>query len=180
STKVEFDPAMPGSWACLDSNQGPRDYESPALTAVLQARRKSRIVARRPACKIHQSRPRCCPDNPEMATTPDLLRVARLMHRNLSGRHSLHALAAATGLPPFHLQREFTRLAGESPASFARRLRLLAAITELLRGDAPLRQVARRAGFGSTEVLIRNFRPLFGCTPEQYRRRARACQRDDR
>ena len=27
-------------WACLDSNQGPRDYESPALTAVLQARRK--------------------------------------------------------------------------------------------------------------------------------------------
>ena len=26
-------------WACLDSNQGPRDYESPALTAVLQARR---------------------------------------------------------------------------------------------------------------------------------------------
>jgi hypothetical protein len=24
-------------WACLDSNQGPRDYESPALTAVLQA-----------------------------------------------------------------------------------------------------------------------------------------------
>src|SRR5262249_46748249 len=29
-------------WACLDSNQGPRDYESPALTAVLQARREGR------------------------------------------------------------------------------------------------------------------------------------------
>src|ERR1700680_2472278 len=28
-------------WACLDSNQGPRDYESPALTAVLQARREA-------------------------------------------------------------------------------------------------------------------------------------------
>src|SRR5579872_2240591 len=27
------------NWACLDSNQGPRDYESPALTAVLQALR---------------------------------------------------------------------------------------------------------------------------------------------
>jgi hypothetical protein len=31
-------------WACLDSNQGPRDYESPALTAVLQARRRWRPV----------------------------------------------------------------------------------------------------------------------------------------
>ena len=27
-------------WARLDSNQGPRDYESPALTAELQARNK--------------------------------------------------------------------------------------------------------------------------------------------
>ena len=26
-----------GDWARLDSNQGPRDYESPALTAVLRA-----------------------------------------------------------------------------------------------------------------------------------------------
>src|ERR1700693_134332 len=38
------------SWARKDSNLRPRDYESPALTAVLQARRRaSAILTQRPA-----------------------------------------------------------------------------------------------------------------------------------
>ena len=42
-------------WARLDSNQGPRDYESPALTAELQARVVSQRGSRR--AKNVQSRP---------------------------------------------------------------------------------------------------------------------------
>src|SRR5580658_9420908 len=37
-TAPEATALLKNDWACLDSNQGPRDYESPALTAVLQAR----------------------------------------------------------------------------------------------------------------------------------------------
>ena len=35
-------PLQSEGWARLDSNQGPRDYESPALTAELQARETPR------------------------------------------------------------------------------------------------------------------------------------------
>lgn len=108
-----------------------------------------------------------------MATPLDLLRVAGRIHRDLSARHSLCSLGAASGLSPFQLQRAFTRLAGESPASYQRRLRLLTAATALLRTDATVHGIARRAGFRSTEVFIRNFQKQFGCTPGRYRRQMR-------
>jgi AraC-like DNA-binding protein/effector-binding domain-containing protein len=109
-----------------------------------------------------------------------MLKVARLIQRGPRARLPLPLLAASAGLSPFHLQREFRRLAGESPAGYTRRLRLLRAQTELLGGDAPLLRVARLAGFSSAEVLIRNFRRAHGCTPEQYRQRHRPLRRDAR
>jgi AraC family transcriptional regulator len=115
-----------------------------------------------------------------MATTPELLRIAQRIHRHLPGRHSLRELAAQVQLSPFDLQRAFTRLAGESPARYARQLRLLFVATELLGSDAPLRHIARRAGFASPEVLIRNFRLRFGQTPDQYRRLNAPAHRDAR
>lgn len=106
-----------------------------------------------------------------MATTADLLRVAQRIHRDLPASRSLRALAEQMRLSPFSLQRDFTRLAGESPSRYARRLRLLLVATELISTKAPLRHIARRIGFASPEVLIRNFRGSFGLTPDQYRRR---------
>jgi effector-binding domain-containing protein len=50
-------------------------------------------------------------------------------------------------------------------------MRLLFIATALLREETSLLQLARRAGFASAEVLIRNFRQGWGVTPQQYRRR---------
>lgn len=113
-----------------------------------------------------------------MPSNPELLRVARQIHQHLQRRQTLPSLAQGVGQSPFTLQRAFRRLTGESPATYARRLRLMQVVTELLGGKAPLRAIARRAGFAGTEVLIRNFRRGFGCTPEQYRRRHGVRQRD--
>jgi AraC-like DNA-binding protein/effector-binding domain-containing protein len=115
-----------------------------------------------------------------MSSVVEMLEVARLIQRDPRRQRPLRLLAADAGLSTFHLQREFKRLAGESPAGYTRRLRLLLARTELLRGDAPLLRIARLAGFSGAEVLIRNFRRLHGCTPEQYRQRHRPLRRDAR
>ncbi len=75
------------------------------------------------------------------------------------------------------MQREFARIAGESPLRYARRLRLTRALAGLLGSDAPIRRVALDSGFGSAEVLIRCFRSEFGCTPNEFRRRHGAARR---
>jgi AraC family transcriptional regulator len=115
-----------------------------------------------------------------MPTTIELLRIARRLHQERRRPQSLRALASEAGVSRFQLQRAFTALAGESPARYARRLRLLHAASQLLRGEDSLLQVARRSGFASVEVLIRNFRRDWGCTPAQYRRQLRGHPRDAR
>jgi AraC family transcriptional regulator len=116
--------------------------------------------------------------NPGMASMAQMLEIAHLIRRDLGTRRPLRSLAARARLSSFHLQREFTRLMGESPARYAQRLRLLLVQAELLGGNAPLRMIARQAGFASTEALIRSFRRLHGCSPLQYRRRHRPARRD--
>jgi AraC-like DNA-binding protein/effector-binding domain-containing protein len=115
-----------------------------------------------------------------MASMTEMLEIARLIRRDLTARRPLSLLAARAGFSAFHLQREFTRLMGESPARYTQRLRLLLVQAELLRGNAPLRLIARQAGFGSAEVLIRNFLKVHGCSPQQYRRRHQPARRDVR
>ncbi len=121
--------------------------------------------------KIRQSGSRHLGDTASMAELPQLLRAAGQLSQQLRGAPSLRRLAVVAGLSPSHLQREFKRLIGESPSHYLRRLRLLIAAARLLHDDAPLRRIADQTGFGSAEVLIRNFRTRFGCTPAQYRRR---------
>ncbi|MET0290990.1 MAG: AraC family transcriptional regulator [Steroidobacteraceae bacterium] len=111
-----------------------------------------------------------------MSSTALLLSVARRLHREPRAKHSLRSLALRAGLSPDHLQREFVRVAGESPLRYSRRVRLWLALTELLGNDADVRRVASDAGFGSAEALIRHFRAEFGCTPERFRRRHRSAR----
>jgi AraC-like DNA-binding protein/effector-binding domain-containing protein len=113
-----------------------------------------------------------------MPSTPELLRVARSIHQQLQVQQPLRVLAAQIRRSPWSLQRAFKSWSGESPTAYARRLRLVSVATALLGSDASLLSIARRTGYGSAEVLIRNFRRGFGCTPEQYRRRARTLRRD--
>jgi AraC family transcriptional regulator len=115
-----------------------------------------------------------------MASMAQMIEIASLIRRDLAARRPLRTLAAGAGLSVFQLQREFTRLMGESPARFTQRLRLLLVQAELLGGNAPLQVIARQAGFASTEVLIRNFRRMHGCSPHQYRRRHQPTKRDVR
>lgn len=58
---------LPCEWAWRDSNPRPSDYESPALTAELQARRSA----------FDHPRPR--------ASTPPIIRLGRSRHRETAG-----------------------------------------------------------------------------------------------
>lgn len=84
---------------------------------------------------------------------------------------SLGALAAKSGLSPFHLHRVFSTAVGETPKRLTMRLRLGRSAVLLLTSDHSVLDVALSCGFQSHEVFCRAFRRHFGMAPGAYRRR---------
>jgi AraC family transcriptional regulator len=102
-----------------------------------------------------------------------VLRILAQIETRLDAELSLAALAKQAHLSPFHFQRVFTALVGESPALFVRRLRLERAARRLRDHDEPVRAVASRAGYAETAPFTRAFRTQFGCSPLELRASAR-------
>lgn len=98
-----------------------------------------------------------------------VLRIVAQIETRLDAELSLAALAKQAHLSPFHFQRVFTDLVGESPALFVRRLRLERAARRLRDRDEPVRVVALHAGYSETAPFTRAFRTQFGCTPVELR-----------
>jgi transcriptional regulator GlxA family with amidase domain len=90
-----------------------------------------------------------------------------------AGDHDLHALARCAGLSPRHLGRLFRSRTGMTPGQYVEAVRTEAA-QALLEGDAhSVEEVARLAGFGSSETLRRVFQHRLGVAPTTYRARFR-------
>ena len=87
---------------------------------------------------------------------------------------SLAALAEQVGLSPFHLQRVFARMIGESPKRIASRIALERAAAALIATSDSILDIALDSGFDSHEGFTRAFRRHFDTTPAKYRERGLA------
>jgi AraC-like DNA-binding protein len=87
---------------------------------------------------------------------------------------SLRELGALVDWSPWHLVRAFQRHTGVSPYRYHLRLRLRAAMCEMMRGRAELTAIALRAGFSSHSHFTQAFRREFGAPPSAMMRSLRA------
>ncbi len=88
---------------------------------------------------------------------------------------SVRQLAAAAGVHPSHLAREFRRHYACTVGEAVRRLRVEHACAALDRGGRPsLAQLALECGFSDQSQFCRNFRAVAGLSPGAYARRAAA------
>ncbi|MEM7157296.1 MAG: AraC family transcriptional regulator [Myxococcota bacterium] len=105
-----------------------------------------------------------------MATTLDeLLPVLAQLSRSRDERHSLASLARQSGRSASTFQRAFSRLVGESPKQYTKRLRLEYAAVLLLTTDDTVLDIAIRVGFESHEGLTRAFVGQFDRPPTEFR-----------
>lgn len=97
-------------------------------------------------------------------------RCVRALENSQDQRITLAALARTACLSKYHFGRVFAELAGETPVSMARRLRLENA-HRLLRTKHPLSvaNAADRAGFASQQAFARRFKRQFGLSPSMTR-----------
>lgn len=104
---------------------------------------------------------------------PSVRRVMDHVAGDPAGCHTLGSLAAVGGVSARHLGRLFRDELGLTPGQYVESVRLEAARRLLDDGTGTVDEVARRAGFGSSESLRRVFQHTLGVSPTAYRTRFR-------
>ena len=100
-----------------------------------------------------------------------IARVLAHVHAHVDEPLRLEALSAIAGISAFHLQREFRRVIGHSPARRAQLLRLKRASMRLVFQPArPITDVAFEAGYQNAESFSRAFQKQVGQSPSEFRR----------
>lgn len=81
----------------------------------------------------------------------------------------LHRLADLACLSPYHFHRVYRAMMGETVNATVQRIRMHRAAVALAGSQAPLRDVAQRAGYESDAAFNRAFGAVFGIPPGRYR-----------
>jgi AraC family transcriptional regulator len=85
----------------------------------------------------------------------------------------LRSLAREAALSPFHFNRVFRGMLGETPLELHRRLRMERAAHLLLATDASVTTVAFGAGYETHESFTRAFHKAYGVAPSAFQRCSR-------
>lgn len=109
-------------------------------------------------------------------TFTDTERQRRIHHaldhifQHLDGPISLQTLAGVAHYSPFHLQKVFKQIIGESPKQYILKLRLETAFHLLvIDPHKSIREISIESGFSSPAVFSRSMKGYFGHSPEQIR-----------
>jgi AraC family transcriptional regulator len=98
-----------------------------------------------------------------------LQRAVEYLRVNFKEPPTLDQLAAAVGVHPVHLAREFHRKEGVTVGGYIRKLRVDLASQQLVSSAEPIVDIALAAGFSDHSHLTRVFRRETGVTPTEYR-----------
>lgn len=101
---------------------------------------------------------------------PHVEAVQKLFLDNPSSFYSLNELAALTHVNKFKLTKDFKEQLGLPPMQYLLELRLKFAQNLLVSTDLSIAQIARRAGFSTSNYFIHIFKQKIAVTPTQYRR----------
>ncbi len=82
---------------------------------------------------------------------------------------TLDTLAREFSVSKFHLQRQFSKFVGMSPAEFQQKIRMVKAKEFLRTTTWPVSMIAEKVGIESTSYFISAFRKQEGTTPLKYR-----------
>ena len=111
--------------------------------------------------------------NVRIRRPPWLVQVKDLLHDRALAPPRLGEIAAAVGVHPGHLSREFRRFFGIVPGEYVRRLRIDFAARQLADTEASIAEIAFAAGFTDQAHFSRLFRRMIGHSPREHRRLAR-------
>jgi AraC-like DNA-binding protein len=108
------------------------------------------------------------------ATFLRLCRARDFLAGSFRERVTLPDVARVACLSPFHFNRLFTRIFGETPHEFQTRMRIEQAKKLLLADSHSVTDICFELGYESLGSFSMRFRSLAGTSPQAFRREARA------
>jgi len=119
---------------------------------------------------------RCRPGDQRPDPARRLAEAAReVLDRHLDERVTLARLASEVGVTPWHLQRTFKQVFGQSPQSYAN-ARRVERVKRALREEKDVTTAIFEAGFGSASQLYSQAGARLGMTPGAWRRGGRGAR----
>jgi len=97
-------------------------------------------------------------------------RAIALMHSQVGNAWTLSSLSSAIGMSRAVFVERFTRLVGEPPNTYLRRVRMHRAATLLEESDEPIIKIADAVGYQSESSFNKAFSKEMGIAPARYRR----------
>lgn len=107
-------------------------------------------------------------------TDPHIGRAIALMHEDLGHEWTLSELSGAIGMSRAVFVERFTRLVGEPPNRYLRRVRMHQAAKALEEGEEPIIRIAEAVGYNSESAFNKAFSKEMGIAPARYRRMHRS------
>ena len=77
------------------------------------------------------------------------------------------------GIDKCNICSSISKVYGDTPYAFHKRLRILCASVELIAGDRPVGEIANGCGFQKESRFAEGFQKMFGCSPSRFRERYR-------
>lgn len=96
--------------------------------------------------------------------------VAENIENNIAEEINIALLASELGLSPWHFQRLFKSIVGDSLGNYLRGRRLTKGAELLIESELDIIDIAAEVGFNSHEAFTRSFKKQFEITPKQYRK----------
>lgn len=98
-----------------------------------------------------------------------IYKTVEIIEENLDQPLPINELAKEAGLSPWHFQRVFLSLVGDSLGGYIRGRKLSIAAEELKNDDKKIIDIALDSGFQSHEAFSRAFKSYFNLTPKAFR-----------
>ncbi len=110
----------------------------------------------------------------QLPRNPDAHRVARMIsyiQMHYAEKMTLGEIAQVCGISERETLRCFKRNIGESPIQYLLKYRLYCSAEKLeSQADMPISAIAGACGFDSSAYFSKQFKTLYGCTPQHYRK----------
>jgi AraC-like DNA-binding protein len=106
-------------------------------------------------------------------------RAIALMHERLGHDWTLSELSESVGMSRAVFVERFTRLVGEPPNRYLRRVRMHRAAAQLGETNEPIIRIADGVGYASESAFNKAFSKEMGVAPARYRRLQRALDGDE-
>ncbi|SDK00315.1 bifunctional transcriptional activator/DNA repair enzyme AdaA [Sediminibacillus albus] len=116
---------------------------------------------------------RCKPDNLLLPNEEWVEIICEWMDKNFQDDITLNSLSEIFHSSPFHLQRTFNKVKGESPLAYLQKKRLTTAAKKLKDTNYPIQLISSEVGFPNNSYFSTVFKKYYQVTPNNYRKQFR-------